>query len=634
MESAPKRSSEHPPLNPLALPSETEGRYRMLMIVAIILVWSLPSRFIEVLNIIEISLDRDPGLQSLIEQMSKDLDAGQPSMPSPSQIALILESPTLKKFGMALSLQLLRIKYSLLFLISLLATALVIYRSTPKVLKWIYRLEGRPAAGSVIGREISGLSTIAGIPKPEIAIRPGMLDGLAFGDARRPVLAISAASGNLDRPWTDLDRAVALHEMAHIANGDIHHREKVRSVWIAAIAVLIGGSCWLHRQGFTWTNGSIFAWQTLGILVFAWGLWSGLVRSRELYADWRVITWGLGEALARRLKLPAAWEFGSRPWDLRRLWRLHPSNRARLEAMRDSTSLFAVSPSLAVLTGCLLGMLAGNAGPLMMDCMVLISVFMTTLMVLVQEAWLTTFAIAILALPILGAFALSRWVSEALGIQVLRAGLRSLAPDRRGTWGYAALFGPALLFVLGLEGGLLLTGAARLEGDHRWLLDVWRAGLVLLVWVWLAQTHALGRLLLGACTSGSSARRAIGWLRWLSSIQFAAFAVPALAGRFSAGWVMHPSPNTASFSPAELLAYWGFVLLKQVILGTTVAGFALFAILTLWLHCRSVHCQHCGRLFRGWRAVGRRCDACGHPAASWLLGEKGTSQSSSMEEAR
>ncbi len=55
---------------------------------------------------------------------------------------------------------------------------------------------------------------------------------------------LAGPGGAPDRLWNDLHRAVALHELGHVVNRDIHTREIARALWIAlgptlALAYLI-----------------------------------------------------------------------------------------------------------------------------------------------------------------------------------------------------------------------------------------------------------------------------------------------------------------------------------------------------------------------------------------------------------
>lgn len=620
-------------LNPFALPPETSGLFRMLVVAAVLLTWSLGAHMIEVPNLWVASFQVGSELWQIQEERKAAL-LSDPTAPFPSitpqEIAAILNDTELPRLAVAVMLELLRVVISLLLLLMLGGLSWFFYWLFPifrERYQAIRPLDEHEAP--LVVTEVRQLAFEIGLPTPpELAVMPGFLGGLALRRKRRDTLVLAGTPPFLERVWDDSHRVVALHEMGHLINGDTRNGELTRALGLAVgVILLIATSFMAGYTRLSTAPMALFAWRTVGVLALSWFLWAGLVRTREFYADWRVMVGGFGQALARLLQLPDRHASSLKHPILKRLpWRLHPSRKERLDVLRNSRPLFTTSPKLAVLTGTLLGVLAGNVDSFFMDSMLVTNLLATFFLLKTPNppiivgvlSTLGTLAVAF-AILILA----SRWIVEALGVQLLRSALFDLdrAPPHR--WGYGSLAGTALLFVLGLEAGLLLTRAAGMGWERPGYLALWVLGFTVLVWLWLVQTRALGRLVLGACPSASSRDRALGWALLFSTLQLTAFLWPALGGRLTV--LLAASPDLVDVlerhdQPYESLPFFGmtvFVLLAIALFLSMVLGLVMLITTTLWLTRRKEACP-CGESCSAWRRVGQNCRKCRRPLAPWL----------------
>jgi Zn-dependent protease with chaperone function len=168
---------------------------------------------------------------------------------------------------------------------------------------------------------------------------------IAFGALGRYTVGIH---GGLVTRWsTDRPgfRAVILHELAHIRNGDVDKTYlTVASWWAFVLAVLLPFGAGLLRNRQSILDVGVRA-AALVFLVYV--IRNAVLRARESYADVRASTWDSADAALRGViaRLP------SPRFPLAEVGGRHPDPRQRVRVLDDTSLLFPARPWDAFLTG-------------------------------------------------------------------------------------------------------------------------------------------------------------------------------------------------------------------------------------------------------------------------------------------
>jgi len=626
------------PLDPFAFPSETTGRFRMLVFAALMLAWGLTSHVIYVPSLTT-DMRLPPEMEVVFEKF-KERDFRNLSL---EELVLASKTEKVAKWRNVYGLYVKRLLPSFFVMAIFLLAVFVLYRLHPVYLRHRLRtshLDERKAPTVV--RELRAFASDRGFSENlRFEQKPGFLDGLAFGLRGREILVLFGPPKFLESTWASLTRAIALHELGHIANHDIRNREITRAMWgvllvflsIGAISIVIFWS--LHGAvrfplfGSEFLSGRLeaisparrsleAAVKIVVMLATVWWIWAELIRVREFYADWRVAAWGEGAALLRRLEIPEA---RSRWWQRSSLWRHHPSNETRIDVLQRPRRLFELKTSLAFLTGLSISLAVSQMGPLVADLTV-VARLVTSLVFFV----LGPFALLIMAGFVLAVSSgIAYLIGSALGVQVQRESLADLAMGEHG-WGYAKLFRPALWFALGVEAGLLFTPLSSIPlSDTVYWMAGWSAFFTGLVWLWLIYVRATSRLLIGSRVGREVPARLQRVLLALSAILLAVLMLPALAARYATYNLLDPERFEAmtpmNVAPEDHLflfvatpiMFFAIALLFYVALTAVsllVAGIGFLA--------RSSRCGYCGESVDGGIAVGRRCESCREELAAWF----------------
>ena len=204
--------------------------------------------------------------------------------------------------------------------------------------------------------ELRGLRRTAGVgDEPTFVWNPLNMacTGLAFGLPGRRFVAISG--GLATKLWTDpgVFRAVVLHELAHLRNGDVDKTYATVAVWWSFVATgLLPFALMLP-----WTDPSVAPRRVLSLAALAlvvYLLRDAALRARETYADVRASTWSpFADGLDRALPSGPPQADGWRPAlsHVRQWFSRHPSPSVRRYAVRDTSPLFATSFWFAAGTG-------------------------------------------------------------------------------------------------------------------------------------------------------------------------------------------------------------------------------------------------------------------------------------------
>lgn len=558
-----ERSARRPDrrLDPFVFPSETRGRFRMLLVAALLI-------GINAGSILVMRVDGPDFARRMVDFAIRAGEVTQHRDPrelTPDQVVkLSRELPPLA-WEMLLD-QGSRLFTPLLFGLFLLGFARVLYVLHPRRIR--RRHGSQPLATEQAPTVVSFLrhcTETLSLPQLEVETATGLAEAQTFGVRGKEVLLLHGTPDLLEKTWGDTAKTIVLHEIGHVVNGDAQEREKSRAIWIAlsimlaliffamgpfalagvARAYLERGAEAAHSE-LTAVIASLL-WAALHLapsLLLSGLIWAGLVRTRELYADRRVASWGRGGVLDRMLSLRerrnhwwehsqwwgAGWErwghihtwrqlanaleAAAKPFE--RIWRRHPSYRLRRQALTEPWRLFRVSSDLPFVTGFLLSLLIVNLLLPMIELAMSLSL-------LSSIAFYSTLAPFSASLPapwddrvfLSGALAvglaptmlfisallgvLSHLVTRSLGIQVQREAIYDLAEQRPREWGYLKLLRPAFLLALGLEAGFRVTpvGVALRLPIEVPLQLLWLAGMTCFIWLWLAYVRALARFTLG-----------------------------------------------------------------------------------------------------------------------------------------
>lgn len=632
--SAPASSDLASRLDPVALPQETRGRFGMFFLAAIIFTWSLGSWWIEVPNAFT-QVESQAAIESsppdppvLPEENAPDAS----STDDPTTIALARDRAYVR-------LYLWRLVGCSMLLILLAATTWLFYTKHPRRVRKSAGAE--PITDQAVLDEVSRLVRLAEVDQSiKVEQRQGFLSGLAYGLKNRECLVLTDCDGLLGGPLVGLARAVALHEIAHIVNGDIRTRELSRSVWLA-LSILLGLTL-VALSGTTLLRGGIrfpmissplfLSYTNLGpgalarrslliaaiLLGVAWWIWAGLVRMREFYADARVVSWGYRQELLQRLELPDA--FASRlP-----LLRMHPSNQERAEKIRQPWKLFQVSRGFALLNGLLLTLVAGQLVPLLNDL-----TLATGVGVVYSSNILGSWSLVIMiAAALLISFPITYLASSALAAQIQREAIADLVLRPHHSWGYFTIWKVAFFFAIGCEIGLALSPMAIALSlrSIQWSF-LWLIGLCVFMWLWMLQIRAAARLLLGSETCGIKARRKYGSILLISSVTLTFLSLSLYAFRISASVasneVLASLPGGAKIhEPSSFIVF--FLLVPIILIGFAVGfyiavGIGLVGLVVIRLARGHSACRHCGSPIGYRLVIGRWCRNCRKPLADWIL---------------
>ena len=197
----------------------------------------------------------------------------------------------------------------------------------------------RSADTADVCRCLTELCAQAGLKYPPIFVwnplNPART-GLAFGRIGRYYVALSG--GLVTTFYTDPDafRAVVLHELAHLRNGDVDKTYWTISIWQSFVVTAL-----LPFAASRWhtplKESLALGWRVVALTLIVFTMRNAILRTREFYADVRASVWeGSGGALARVLsRLP---DPGTNRW---LAWlTVHPAPADRCHTLADDASLF------------------------------------------------------------------------------------------------------------------------------------------------------------------------------------------------------------------------------------------------------------------------------------------------------
>jgi hypothetical protein len=193
-------------------------------------------------------------------------------------------------------------------------------------------------------RTVEGLCSQAGQhPAPLIVWQPlvAVPAALAFGRIGRRYVALTG--GLVMQHYTDpaAFRAILLHELAHLRNGDVDKAYFAIAAWhsflLTAVTPYALSLVLRWQWDWMWVVGVV--WHVAALATFVYLMRNAILRARETYADLRASVWegatGRLDHVLESLPTPRA-----SVW--RAVWRVHPDPAERRRALRETARLFEV----------------------------------------------------------------------------------------------------------------------------------------------------------------------------------------------------------------------------------------------------------------------------------------------------
>ena len=377
--------------------------------------------------------------------------------------------------------------------------AIFIYRGHPNRVRQRKKLQPLLDKDMPLQQAVNELVERAGvlpIPIVEMPLSKQGKGGQAFGFRGNYRIGLGGELRIWQRWKQGWFRAVVLHELAHIAHDDIRRSYFAEALWVAMIvaglAPLMVGLMGSFVQGVAAglqndDNGissgvliqpllallRLFLQAGITLVVIA-AIRASLLRTRELYADWRAALWGAEDALKELFMESGE---GGKMSLTPAILKLHPTPSERLAVLNQPNQLFRLPWQLPFIVGFLsISILAGIfalAPPLLILILEpfrasriwLGEIYQTTPNLVngilfwgVRSLWFVLFVAGIV-----GFLAPIVWLlSGVLGTQSQKQALLDLAEGRRGATGYLKLGIPAIVYSFGMEIGALVIVSAKL----------------------------------------------------------------------------------------------------------------------------------------------------------------------------
>jgi len=630
-------------LNPFAFPSETDVRFTLLVIAAVMLVYSagltigFASKLIKVPDVSEIYVEaRDPA------SVERGIVAWR---------QILVEAIMLVAFP-----------FGLIFLA--LIIAVVIYRRYPRhirhktKLRKLTRQDDERLLATV--QELAQRSNLSPVPSVEMAFDSRSMDGQAFGFRNHYSLGLGGRLRLLLRKNPDRFRAIILHELAHIFNNDVQRTYFAQAIWavvivlifapaISYIAVnftrqlieLIMGSDSESESASNLITTLITFIQLGGTLVIVAAIRSSLLRVREVYADWRAVLWGAKSSLADILQNNPS-ESNAGLWT--RLLRLHPNAQQRISMLHDPLSLFRITADVPFFVGFLLSYVLGNVIYLLSNLALIpmIVAQLETLLIASQgfdnSSYLMIFLLSltflimwliILVMVLVFGFGTYYLMVESLGLEVQRETLASMNSGWYDWRVYLGLWKPAMFVAIGFQLGRLMAPlsdiallpeliSSGLGSTFLLAFAIQTVGLVFLFLLWLIYVRFFASRTLGTHVGQTTPYSIRRLLTLVSTGLLLVLYMPITVGNLIISEITHQAAGMG------ILNYETYVsALPATILGALFLYAITFGITWLFLQVRrffvQMHCPVCKQITHQPYAVGQLCEHCGHDLAPWLF---------------
>lgn len=517
--------------------------------------------------------------------------------------------------------------------------------------------------------ELLGLLSLSGVsPAPSFEMTrrgPQVADGQAFGLWNRYALRLGGGLRLLLRRDLPSFRAIVLHELAHIANGDITRTYFAQAIWTAFIilvaipAILFIGFNFIPgviekfmdgptREGlirlFTINIPTILIslFQFGGTLLLIAAIRSSVLRVREIYADWRAALWGAEISLSNILRRTVS---ADKDRQLLHPWRLHPTSQERLTALENPNHLFQATNESPFFVGALLGYILPSALPFFAALSFVLTagyekaklIFSDDLGIALDLLFITLNVLAVILVLAMG-FWVIYLVTAALGLDVQREALAELVKGNRGLTTYLRLWKPSILVVIGFQIGSFLSPANLILpylsnlsilfsiGTLAALFTVILLTIVFACFIWLGLVFIcfFTKRIIGLHVGISPPKIVRRLLTLILSFLFLfASSLPIFGEHIVMSLITGDTSTVPSGNSEVSTLVFLMSLLGVIVIATLLLNFLAFCMMWLYMQIysffREPHCPSCKQITKKRYAVGEVCEHCGKELAPWLF---------------
>jgi hypothetical protein len=610
-------TSQHRLISPFVLPTHTEQGLLIIVVVALVLVFQIDWQESHIAE-----KHFDDLTHHVIEAMGRsqtDYSPGDYSAAVPDSRAFVLDLLGWAAFALFLTtanylLQTWKIQLLNLFKL-IIPTTFREFRfpASLQELRLRWTRSSAKLLDSKLDEELRLLSRRADIQAPALEFGNKWNLRTAQVSGSSPfVISLQPGFRILYRSKPDEARAVLLHELAHIRNGD------VRRGWIAAAAVygtvgtatvnclykVVGISSWVGQVDLgpeVYTLAII----TAVLLLF---FYSRFLRAREVYADYRVRDWGAGDALYTILASAAhaATENRRMPLPLRKndpgWFSFHPSADTRLGYLLNPRLFFDI-PSLDMFgLGALIGIAISGVVLFFVPMIVLLAAKMSF------SAGITNSdRLILLSLVLIVDLFFSYSLIATMGTAVQRQALAVLAlkKKRTGRKNLTVAFSMSIGIYLGMQLAYLPIGPI---SEGRML--IWLSASTLSLWFIISFLHLTSKCAFKRALSKKVLRFRARLIRSMGTLM--------LATLFPFLILLGSKPSTHS-SKEVLATVAGLLFVLFVYTYCALWLLTLILILLIWRRNKA-QCPHCHA--KDPRATfASNCKSCNGDMTPWATTE-------------
>jgi Zn-dependent protease with chaperone function len=522
-----------------------------------------------------------------------------------------------------------------------LVPSTAVYYFLPTYFRRRNKLEPFPQGKDpVFEKEVQRVIELAGVfPPPTITYTTNTRssNAQAFGYRNKYILRLDGGLRLLMRKSPVIFQALVLHELGHIKNGDVTRAYFSLSLWLVTLLLVASSLLFFSITSDNFDLNDFGLWLQIGaMLAIVTAIWAGLLRVREVYADWRAATFGAEQALATIFDsmVPRGKE---QPWD--KVWRFHPTARERLAFLQNPTRLFRTALDLPFLCGYLLAIILTGVPLIILPIITgfgaaitfVESVIMSiignieggaALLVILPAALVFITAI----LPLL--FFSGYLIAGTVGLQVQREVMAEVRTGQQGITGFLRLGFISGIVALGIEIGFLVTpipifsplGVFWGDAASDLVLMIpriffWLIGVTVFIWFGLLYARFFGKRLLGSHLGSSLPIWKYRFLTSILSIWLGLAYIPLLAWRIAILYGQSPD----YLGVIQLVSIGAIIgLVAMLFLYAVMFGLTWVCILLRQL-TQLPHCPMCNKEVHYKYSVAETCEHCGELLGKWLL---------------